>query len=131
MKRAERDRLGALGLRFAAIARRRNHAVLHFRCGLVGERQAEDFRARQVRLRIEQIPDALGDDARLPRARPGHHHQRPVPVMRRGALLGVELDSRRRGARMFEEISHKIFIRNKYVNRKAIRKYGVPQMLYC
>jgi hypothetical protein len=40
VKRAERNRLGAFRVRFSAIARRRDHAVFHFRRSLVGKRQA-------------------------------------------------------------------------------------------
>ena len=106
VKRAERDGLGALRFGFSAIARRRDHAVFHFRGGLVGKRQAQDFLAGEVRLRIEQIADALGDDASLARARAGHHDQRTLAVMHGGALLGIELNSRRRRAGMFKEVSH-------------------------
>ncbi len=106
VKRAERDRLGAFRFRFSALARRRDHAVLHFRGGLVGERQAQDFLAGEFRLRIQQIADALGDDASFARARAGHHHQRPFAVMHGGALLGIELNARRRGAGMFKQVGH-------------------------
>ncbi len=106
MERAERDGLGALHFRFSAIARRRDHAVLHFRRGFVGKRQAQDFLAGKFRLGIEQIADALGDDAGLARARAGHDDQRAVAVLRRGALLGIELNARRRGAGMFKQVSH-------------------------
>ena len=106
VKRAERDGLGALRLRFSAIARRRDHAVLHFRGGLVGERQAQDFLAREFRLGIEQVADALGDDASLARARAGHHDERTFAVMHGGALLGIELNARRRGAGMFKQVGH-------------------------
>ena len=39
---------------------------------------------------FQQVADALGDDARLARARAGDHQQRPFAVAHRGALLGVE-----------------------------------------
>ena len=110
MKRAERYRLGALRFRFSAVARRRDHAVFHFRGGLVGERQAQDFLAREFRLGIEQIADALGDDASLARARAGHHDERAFAVMRGGALLGIELNARRRGAGMFKKVGHREII---------------------
>ena len=74
--------------------------MLHFRRGLVGKCQAQDFLAGQFRLGFEQIANALGDDARLARARAGHHHQRAFAVLHRSALLGVELNSRRRRAGM-------------------------------
>ena len=57
---------------------------------------------RQFRLRFQQVADALGDDARLARARAGHHHERPFAVLRGGALLGIELNARRRRAGMFK-----------------------------
>ena len=85
---------------------RRDHAMFHFRRGLVGKRQAQDFRAGKLRLCVEQIADALGDDARLSRARAGHHHQRTLAVMHGGALLRIELNSRRGSAGVFKKISH-------------------------
>ena len=91
---------------FSALARRRDHAVFHFRGGLVGKRQAQDFLAREVRLGIEQIADALGDDASFPRARAGHHDERPLAVTHGGALLGIELNARRRRAGMFKQVGH-------------------------
>ena len=93
---------GAFGIRFAAIARRRHHAMLHFRRRFVGERQPQDFLAGKFRLRVEQIADALGDDARLSRARAGHHHQRPFAMMHGGALFRIQLNSRSRSAGMFK-----------------------------
>ena len=81
MKRAERDGLGARQFRFTAIARGGDHAVLHFRRGLVGKRQAQDFLARQFRLGLQQVANALGNNARFARARSGHHHERAFPVL--------------------------------------------------
>ncbi len=78
MKSAESDAFGAFRIGLAAFARRRDHAMLHFRRRFVRERQPQDFLARKFRLRFEQIADALGDDARLSRARAGHHHQRAL-----------------------------------------------------
>ncbi len=106
VKRAERDRLGAFDFRFAAIARRRDHAMLHFRRGLVGKRQPQDFLARQTGLRIEQVANAFGDDARFSRARAGHHHQWALAVIHGGALFRIELNSRRWFAGMFEQVGH-------------------------
>jgi len=45
VERAKGDRLSSFGFRFAAIARRGNHTMLHFRRSFVGERKAEDFRS--------------------------------------------------------------------------------------
>ena len=93
-------------VRLSALARRRDHAVFHFRGGLVGERQAQDFLAREFRLGIEQIADALGDDASLARARAGHHDERTLAVMHGGALLRIELNAWRRCAGMFKQVGH-------------------------
>src|SRR5580704_836522 len=106
MKCAQRDRHGALRFRFPAAAGRRNYAVFHFRSGLVCERQAQDFLAREFRLGIEQIADALGDDASFPCARAGHYHERSFAMMHGGALLGIKLNSRCRGPGKFKKVSH-------------------------
>ena len=106
MKRAERDRLGAFHVRFAAATRRRDHAVLHLRRGLVCKCQAQNFLAREFRLGIEQITDALGDDASLTRAGAGHHHERTLAVLCRGALPRIELNARRWRAGVFKQVGH-------------------------
>src|SRR5258708_24421888 len=80
--------------------------MLHFRGGLVGKRQSQDFLAREFRLSIEQIADALGDDASLARARASHHDERSLAVLCRGALFRIELNARSRGAGMFKQVSH-------------------------
>jgi len=107
VKRLERDCLGALRLRFAAIPRRRDHAVFHFRRGLVGKRQAQDFLAGKFRLGVQQIADALGDDASLARARSRHHDERALAMLHGGALLGVERKARRGGTGELEQVGHR------------------------
>ncbi len=67
--------------------------MLHFRGGLVGKCQAQDFLAGEFRLGLEKVADALGDDASLARAGAGHHDQRSLAVLRRGALFGIELNA--------------------------------------
>ena len=106
MKSAESDAFGAFRIGLAAFARRRDHAMLHFRRRFVRERQPQDFLARKFRLRFEQIADALGDDARLSRARAGHHHQRPFAMVHGGALFRIQLNSRGRSAGVFKQFSH-------------------------
>src|SRR5258707_7728097 len=106
VKRAKRDRLGASRVQYSAVARRRDHAVLHFRGGLIGKRQAQNFLAREFRLGIEQIADALCDDASLARDRAGYHNERSLAVMRRSALLRIELNSRRRVTGTFKQVGH-------------------------
>ena len=102
----ESNSLCALRFRFPAIASRRHYAVLHFRGGFVSECQAQNFPAGEFRLRFKQIADALGDHASLARARAGHHDKRSLAVLCRGALLGIELNARRRGPGMFKQVGH-------------------------
>ena len=58
---------------------------------LLGERQADDGFAGQFGIGFEQMADALGDDARLARARAGHHQQRPFAVRTAARCCGVQL----------------------------------------
>ncbi len=79
----------------------------HLARGSVGEGQPEDGFARQLRIRLQQITDALRDDAGLARACARHHQQRPRAMFDNGALLCVELLAAfRRRRREFEKIGH-------------------------
>ncbi len=106
VKGAERHGFGAFSVRFTAVAGGGHHAMLHLRGRFVREGQAQDFLAGELRLGVEQVTDALGDDARFPRARAGHHHQRALAVMHGGALFRIQLDARGWSAGMFKEIGH-------------------------
>ena len=60
----------------------------------------------KFRLRVEQVADALRDHAGLACARAGHYDQRAFAMMRGGALLGIELNARRRSGGVFEQVGH-------------------------
>ncbi len=107
MECAERDCFGPLDSGFAALAGRGYHAMFHFRGGLVGERQAKDFRSGQFRLSFEQIADALGNDARLSRACAGHNNQRSCTMMCRCALLRIKLNPRSGSAGVVKQVGHR------------------------
>jgi hypothetical protein len=64
--------------------------LAHLACGLVRERDREDL----VRLHaagVDQVRDAVGEDAGLARARPGHDEQRAFGGQDRLALRRVEV----------------------------------------
>ncbi len=121
VKRAECDRFGALDCGFADFARRGNHSMFHLPGGLVGERQAKDFISRELRMGFEQEPDTFRDDARLPRARAGHHDERPFAMLYRRALLRVKLNSWNWSAGVFEQVGHKIKILFGTVTQASLR----------
>ena len=64
------------------------HALLHFACGLVGERHAENVAGRDAAL--DHVRDAKSDDARLARARAGEDEHRAFDGLGGHALLRVE-----------------------------------------
>ena len=65
------------------------HTVHHLAGGLVGERQQQDAVDRDALL--EQVCHAIGQRARLARARPGQHQRRSRRRGNGGELLGVQL----------------------------------------
>ena len=65
MKGLEGDVLGAF-------SDRSHDTRFHFAGGFIRECQAENVFARQARIRLQQVPNSLGDDARLSRARAGY-----------------------------------------------------------
>ena len=77
---AEPDAFGALADGF-------HHAVLHLVRGFVGEGQAENIFAGEVRVGSEKIADAFDDDAGLASAGAGDDEKGTVAVFN-GALLG-------------------------------------------
>ncbi len=91
---------------FAAFAHGAHHAVLHHRRGLVGEGQPQQALAGERRVGLQQVADALGDDARLACARARHHQQRTFAVAHCGALLRVQQVVRVGRARYFQEFRH-------------------------
>jgi hypothetical protein len=66
------------------------HAFGHLCGSLVGEgdRQNGVRRGAQV---VDQVGDAVGDDARLPRAGAGQDQHRPFHGLDRFSLLGIQL----------------------------------------
>ena len=76
---------------FSPFSRAFHHARLHFARGFFRERQPQDVFPGQVRIRIEQLPDALGNHACLPRARARNHQQWPFAVRDRAPLRIVQL----------------------------------------
>ncbi len=81
MKRFQGDVLGALPDGFY-------HASLHLAGCFVGKGQTQNVFTREVRVRLQQVADAFGDDTSLSGARTGNHEQRPFG-MRDGAPLRV------------------------------------------
>ena len=70
------------------------HALTHLGCGLVGERHGQDG-LRHHALVLDQIGDAVGDDARLPAAGAGKDQHRPFGGFDGLALLRVQLVEKR------------------------------------
>ena len=84
MKRRQRHR-------FAALACGLHHAGFHFAGGLFRECQPENILAGERVVRLQQLPDALGDDARFSGSRAGNHQQRPFAVRDRTPLRVIQL----------------------------------------
>ena len=80
---------GVRTLRGARLREQRIDAVAHLGRRLVGEGDGDDPRRIDTALG-DQPADAVGDDARLARARAGEHELRPVAVGDGGDLLRVE-----------------------------------------
>jgi len=87
MERAEPNTFGAFACRF-------DYAVLHLARGFVGEREAENAFAGELRVGFKQVANAFGDDARLARAGARDNEKRPFAVLDGSALLRVEGDAR-------------------------------------
>src|SRR4029077_20908958 len=87
MERAEPHALGALadGL---------YHTALHFSGGFICEREPQDIFTCKLRIRFEQVTDALGDHASLAGSGPRDHQEGAFTVFDGSALLGVELEAR-------------------------------------
>ena len=83
MKRCDRHR-------FPAFARGFHHARFHFAGGFFREGQRQDVFAGNLRIRTQQLADALGDDARFSRARACDHQQRSFAVQDRTTLCLVQ-----------------------------------------
>ncbi len=64
-------------------------ALSHLPRGLVRERDREDLVRANLQV-VDEMGDAVGEDARLSRARAGDHEQRPFGVLNRLALRLVE-----------------------------------------
>ena len=64
-------------------------AVAHLLGGLVGEGHGEHLVERRVPL-LDEVGDAMRDDARLARAGAGENQQRAIDVLDGAALLGIE-----------------------------------------
>ena len=75
---------------FGALARGFHHAILHLARGFVGEGQAENIFAGEVRVGSEQIANALDDDAGLAGAGAGDDQQGTFAVFDGPLLRRVE-----------------------------------------
>ncbi len=87
MKRRQRHR-------FPALARGLHHARFHLPGGFLRECQPEDIfagEAFKAFIRLQQVPDTLGNDARLSSPRAGNHEQRTFAVRDRAPLRVIQL----------------------------------------
>src|SRR6266404_4212507 len=78
---------------FAPLAHRLDDARLHLPRGFVGKRQAQDVFPGQRSVRLQQVADALRDDARFSSAGAGDHQQWPFAVRDRASLRLIQLQS--------------------------------------
>ncbi len=85
-------------LRERAVAEDLCHALAHLLCGLVGEGDGEDAVGRDAAL-LDEISDAVGDDAGLAAARAGEQEHGPIDGENALALLRVHV---------CEEIGHRV-----------------------
>ncbi len=76
--------------RFAALARGLHHAAFHLTRGFLRECQPKNVFAGEGFIRLQQVPDAFRDDARLSGSRPRNHQQRSFTVRDRAPLRIVE-----------------------------------------
>ena len=88
MKRRQRHR-------FAALAGGFHRAGFHFAGSFLREGQPKNVFAGEAFIRLQQVPDALGDDARFSRPRPGNHQQWTFAVCDRAPLRVIELQPAR------------------------------------
>ena len=77
--------------RFPALASRFHHARFHFARGFPCKRQSQDVLAGKLRIRVQELPDALSDNARFACACARDDQQRPFAVHNRAPLRLVEL----------------------------------------
>ena len=83
VKRGERDI-------FPAFASGAHHARLHLPRRFVRKRQPENIFSGKRFIRLQQMPNPLRDDARLPGSRSRNHQQRPFSVRDRAPLRVVQ-----------------------------------------
>ncbi len=114
---------------FSAFARGLHHAMLHFACGFVRERQPENILAVEIGIRFEQVANALGNHPRFARPRARHHEQRSFAVLDGGALVRIEREATcawrncrfRRSVSRILRLSHSILLRWILLREREIR----------
>ena len=84
MKRAEPHSRGALAYTFP-------DPPAHFVRGFIGEREAENTLAGQLRIIFKQQPNPLGDDARLSSPGTGDNKKRTLTMFSGHALLRIQI----------------------------------------
>ena len=76
---------------FAALANSLYHPRFHFPGGFFGEGEAQNIFAQQRLIRLQQVPDALRNDAGFSRTGACNHQQRPLAVRDRAVLSRIQL----------------------------------------